>query len=326
MKFIDFSKSIKEEIFPIYLAEGAEAYFRDRVVELLREKCVQQPMLNDVRVEGETLKGERLVSFCDELSVLPFLSEKRLVRVYEFYPTEKEYETHLKKYFESPCPSTVLLIVNSGKKANACDLRKKKGVTLVDCAKESEDVLSRWVIGTARRAGLSADTDAVQTMVRYCNYDTARMKTELEKLALLLGEGGRITRAVVDEYINKDVDYKIYELTQAASRKSFSVFSSILTDLLQKGYDEHAVLASLTSHYRTLYDVTAAVGSDATVAQALGIKPYAVQKNREIASRLGKERVAEYYLALYQLSCGAKSGLYTKEGALTSAIAKIFFS
>ena len=66
-------------------------------------------------------------------------------------------------------------------------------------------------------------------------------------------------------------------------------------------------------------------GSDAEIASVLQMQPYAVQKSREAASRLGKRRVQELYEALYTLSAGAKSGEYTKKGALFSAIAKIFF-
>ncbi|MGN0823307.1 MAG: DNA polymerase III subunit delta [Candidatus Gallimonas sp.] len=328
MKFIDFQKSMKEgaPVAPVYLIEGEETYFRERAVEAIRNACVVNPELNDLRAEGETLKGDRLVSFRDGLYALPFLGEKRMARAYGFYPTEREYESVLKGYFENPCPSTVFLIVNAERKAGAVDLRRKSGVTYVDCSRESEETLCKWLYGNLRRAGLQADGEAVQTMVRYCASDAARMKREIEKLALLLGEGGKVTRATVEEHVAKDVEYKIYELTQAASRRSFTVFNEILSDLLRRGFDENAALAALASHYRTLYEVGTMTGTDAETAKALGVKPYAVQKNREAAQRLGREKTKEYYLALYELSCGVKGGLYAKEGALSAAIAKIFFS
>ncbi|MDE5896940.1 MAG: hypothetical protein K2H43_03900, partial [Clostridia bacterium] len=129
----------------------------------------------------------------------------------------------------------------------------------------------------------------------------------------------------VEENVAKDAEYKIYELTQAASRRNFSEFSEILADMTSKGYDENAALASLTSHFRTLLEVSTLRGSDSEIATALGIKPYAVQRNRETASRLGRGRVKELYSRLYELSCGARSGLYTKSGALSAAIAQLFF-
>ena len=77
MKFVQLSKSLQEVLQAIYLVEGEEAYFREHAVKSIREACaLSQPMLNDVRVEGETLKGDRLVSFRDELYALPFFDEK----------------------------------------------------------------------------------------------------------------------------------------------------------------------------------------------------------------------------------------------------------
>ena len=328
MKFVQFAASLKEELSAAYLVDGEEAYFRDHAVEAIRARCnLTQPALNETRVEGDSLKGEKLTAFTASLNTLPFLDERRLVRVYDFYPTEREWESALAPYLKNPCPTTVLVIVNSGagKKQNAAVLRRKSGLVHVDCARESEETLSKWLFGVLKKRGLSADGDALTLMVRYCNFDAARMHREAEKLTLLLGEGGRLTRQVVEEHISKDVEYKIYELTQAASRKNFSLFSEILHDLLEKGHDENAALAFLTAHYRTLYEITSMEGSDREVAAVLQMQPYGVQKSREAAVRLGHARVQELYEALYNLSSGVKSGDYSKKGALFTAIAKIFF-
>ncbi len=326
MKFTELARSLKEGIKPIYLFEGEEAYFRDHAVKAVQGACaLSQPMLNDVRVEGETLKGEKLSSFASDLYTLPFFDAYRIVRVYGFSPTEKEWESVLAPYAKAPCETTVLLIVNEGKKANCADLKRKAGVCYVDCGREDEETLSKWLAGVSRRKGVSFDGDAASLAIRYCASDAARLQRETEKLALLLGEGGRITRSVVEENVAKDVEYKIYELTQAASQRNYNSFCEILHDLMEKGFDEYAALSSLSSHYRTLYEVGAMKGSDAEVSKALGIKPYAVKKNREAAARLGRERTAELYQALFSLSSGAKSGEYTKTGALAAAVAKIFF-
>ena len=66
-------------------------------------------------------------------------------------------------------------------------------------------------------------------------------------------------------------------------------------------------------------------GSDEEIAKALSQNAYAVKKNREAAKRLGKERVRTLYEELYALASGAKGGKYSKQGALFSAVAKIFF-
>ena len=326
MKFVQLAKSLKEGISPVYLIEGDEVYFRDNAVSAIRAACkINNPMLNDARYEGETLKGEGLSALVRALGTLPFLDNMRLVRACEFYPTEKEWEMYLKKYCANPCPSTVFLIVNSTKKANGAQLSKKSGVTYVDCSREDEETLSRWLFGVSRKMGIQMDADAAQLMVRYCARDAARMRMETEKLAYVLGENATVTRAAVEEYVAKDIEYKIYELTQAASRRNFAQFSEILADMLGKGSDEYSVLAALISHFRTLCEVSMSSGSDAETSKILGVKPYAVQKNRELVSRLGAERVRVMYEKLYALSSGAKSGIYGKTGALDDAVAQIFF-
>ena len=326
MKFVQLAKHLQTEpLAPVYLIEGEEAYFRDHAVESIRAACrLANPSLNDVRYEGETLKGEGLSALVRALQTLPFLDEKRLVRAYGFYPTEREWG-QLQAYVQAPSPTTVFLIVNGGKKANTADLKRKAGVTYVDCGRESEEMLSRWLFGVARRQGLQMQADAASLMVRFCAQDAARMKLETQKLAAVLGEGGVVDRAAVEAYVAKDTEYKIYELTQAASRGDFANFSEILSDMLEKGSDEHAVLAALVSHFRTLTEVAGMRGTDGEIAKVLGVKPYAVQKNRETVRRLGKERAQALYLSLYALASGAKSGLYAKKGALFAAVAKIFF-
>ena len=327
MKFVQLAKSLKEGLSPVYLIEGEETYFRDSAVDMIRRACgIGNPMLNDARYEGDALKGEAIASLVRALGTLPFLDERRLVRACEFYPTEKEWDTYLKDYCARPCPSTVFLIVNSAKKANAAQLSRKGGVTFVDCSREDEETLSRWLFGVARKRGLQMDADAAQLLVRYCAQDAARMRFETEKLAYVLGENGRVTRAAVEEYVAKDVEYKIYELTQAASRRNYAQFAEILSDMLGKGSDEYAVLAALIAHFRTLTETGLSGKSDAETAKLLGSKPYAVQKNRETYARLGAARVQAMYEKLYALSSGAKSGIYGKTGALFSAVAEIFFA
>ncbi len=322
MKFTELAKQLKESVAPFYLVEGEEGYFRDHAVRSIRSACnISQPLFNDVRLEGEDVKGTSLAS---KLYALPLFDEKRLVRVYDFYPTEREWENDLKPYAESPCPTTVLVIVNAGKKGGV-DLRRKKGVVYVDCSREDREMLSRWLFNLMRKEGLNADTESVERMVDYCGQDAARLKQETDKLKFLLGEGGKVTPAVVEENVAKDVEYKLYELTQAASGRNFTRFSEILDDLLVKGFDENAVLSSLVSHFKSLTEISRMKGSDEEIGKVIGMHPYGVKRSRETVRRMGAERAEELYQSLYRLLAGMRGGLYLKTGALNAAIAKIFF-
>lgn len=327
MKFTELAGSLKENLFPIYVLEGEEVYFSDHAVESIKKACaLSRPALNETCVDGETLKGDKLIDFCDSLYTLPFFDERRFVRVNEFHPTEREWESVFQKYVENPCLSTVLVVVNHGKKPNTTDFKKKKKICYVDCSRADEETLIKWLFGLLRRAGLSADTDAVARIVRYCALDAARIKKETEKLLLLLGAGGKVTREIVEEHVERDIEYKIYELTQASSRGDFTAFTEISTDLLRKGSDEGALLSALCAHYKTLLQIASLKNlSEAEAAQKTGLKPYAIKKNRELIARLGVEKIKARFVALHDLLAEIRSGNQTKSGAFTAGIAKIFF-
>ena len=132
MKYVDFKKFTDENgACPIYLFEGEEVYFRERGEALLKGRFLQEPTLDYSAFEGVSLKGDKMQALIDAVNTFPFVSERRVVKVTEFYPTEKEYESYLKGLFENPPASSILLILNSSKgKAGTASLAKKPNVTL----------------------------------------------------------------------------------------------------------------------------------------------------------------------------------------------------
>ena len=103
MKYVEFRKFTDENgALPVYLFEGEETYFRERGSELLLKRFLKEPTLDFTAFDGGTLKGEKLKALADAVNSFPFLSEKRFIKVTEFYPTEKEYDFYLRPIFENP--------------------------------------------------------------------------------------------------------------------------------------------------------------------------------------------------------------------------------
>ena len=101
MKFVLFKKSLEEGAAPVYLFDGEEEYFKERGEEMLKEKFLGEPSLNYTSFRGETLKGDAISSLIAAAESFPFMSEKRIVKVTDFYPTEREYTAYLKKYIKN---------------------------------------------------------------------------------------------------------------------------------------------------------------------------------------------------------------------------------
>ncbi len=327
MKYVDFKKFTDENgCQPIYLLEGEEVYFRERGELLLKTRFVQDTTLDYSSFEGNTLKGEKIKALVDGVNSFPFLSQKRLVKVSEFYPTEKEYDAYLKELFDNPPTDGVLLIVNTGKgKAGTATLSKKPNVTFVDCGRSDEETIKKWIYVTCKRAGIYADGMTCSRLASYCIFDMSRIAMETEKLLGYCQAMGieTLTDGIVDELVYPDSEYKKYELANALSRKNYGAFMRILKDLSLQGYSEMELLSSLASYFKGLYEVSLCRGSDKEIANALGMKEYGVRKNREQIAKFPKGELLEIYNAVYGAISRIKCGELTPPSALKEVTARL---
>lgn len=329
MKYIDFRKYTDENgAQPIYLFEGEEVYFREKGEALLKSRYLQEATLDYASFDGGSLKGDKIKALVDAVNCFPFISEKRIVRVSEFYPTDKDFDFYLKDLFENPPMGSILLIVNGSKgKTGTAALAKKPNVTYVDCARSDEETIKKWIYATCKRAGVYADGVTCGKLASYCVYDMARVSQETEKLLGYCAATGaqRLTDELVDELVYPDAEYKIYELANALARKNYSTYMRVIKDLSTRGFNESALLSSLASYFKGLYETSLCKGSDQEVAAALGIKEYSARKNREQAAKFGKETLLELYNATYGAISAIKCGEITPASALKMVTAKLFF-
>ena len=326
MKFVLFKKSLETDPAPIYLFDGEEEYFKERGEEMLKEKFLQEPSLNFSVFHGETMKGSQLTALLAAVQSIPFMSEKRIVKVTDFYPTEADYERYLKEYFEHPQPDTILLIVNStAAKGKSFDLRKGANVTWVDCSKADEDTVLRWIYTQFKRAGISIDTDSCERIMRYCLSDMTRIRGETEKLIAFAAKSKRIEPCDVDNVVYRDADYKIYEMSNALELRNFTKFLTVQAELLSKGFDETAILNALCSYYRGMYEILVLRKSDVETAKVLGMKEYGVKVNRRQAESLGIKRVEELYFRIFEAMNRIKSGEWSAAAALNAVNTQLFF-
>lgn len=323
MKFTELKESILKGAEKIYLLEGEDAYFRLKGEEMIMDAFSEMPELNYSAFEGENLKGSALGELVAAVKNYPFMAEKRIVKVTDFYPTESDFDRYLKPLFEDFPTSTILLIVNHGGKKGV-DLKRKKSVTFVDCGKAEPESVVRWAYIRFKRAGIVCSTAACENLAAYCVYNMSRVSVEVQKLIDYKGSG-ELTMAEIDNLVYKDADYRIYEMTNAVSRRDFTKYCIISADLKSKGFDEISILNGLFSYFRTLLSASSSPLSDSQYARENGLKEYAVKKNREQAYMIGEDSLQSYVNLIYKSISEVKSGLITPVSALQICENTIFF-
>lgn len=323
MKYTELKNSISEGAQSIYLLEGDDAYFRMKGEEQIKDAFLQMPELNFTAFDGESMKGNALSELVAALKNYPFMAEKRIVKVTEFYPSESDYENKLKSVFEDFPPSAILIIVNPGGKKGV-DLKRKRAVTFVDCNKSDAETVAKWVYITVRRAGVNISAAACEKIAEYCVSDMARVSVEVKKL-LDYKTTGEITLEEVEELVYKDADYKLYELTNAAGRRDFTKYCVIADELKTKAGDEAYILNGLFNYFKNLLTSLTFNGSVAELAALLKVKEFAAKKNAEAARGIGERKLRYLTERLYNCISDIKCGKITPQNSLAVAENCIFF-
>ena len=118
LKYTEFKNAVGEgKVFPVYLFEGEDAFFRERGFSLLLNKFVSEPELNLVTLPSDCGVDQLITS----LNGYPFMSNKRMTVIREFYPKQDFFKSGLKAYLESPSGQSILAVLNE----KPCDALKK---------------------------------------------------------------------------------------------------------------------------------------------------------------------------------------------------------
>lgn len=325
MKYTELKTSIRNEgAKSVYLLEGDDAYFRLGGEEQIKNAFLQFPELNYTSFEGENLKGQAAFgAFTAALENYPFMSDKRIIKVTEFYPSESDFGSFLKPVLDDFPKTAILIIINSASKKGV-DLKRYKAVTYIDCNHADRDTVAKWIYVTFKRSGIAAAVPVCEAIADYCLCDMARVTVEVAKL-IAYKCGGELTRGEVDGLVYKDAEYRIYEMTNAVANGNLSAFCTIADDLRRKSYDELAMLNSLFLYFRNLLTIISSSESNAALSKLLKMKEYGVMRSREQARAIGEENLTGLVNYIYARISEVKSGLTTPLNAYNNVQNFIFF-
>ncbi len=316
MKFQDLKNSLAEQIFPIYLVEGEDAFFRNRAVALIKEACLTEPDFNYTRFVGSEIKGQ-YDSLLSAVRIFPFMSEKRVVEVIDFNPTATDLKDKaLLEYLKSPEDTTVLIIVNKSK----CDaLKKFPSVTLVDCQKADSDVIAKYIRAKATKAKLIISSSVCQKIIDYSLSDMSKIDGEINKLIDYCNGRAEITEADVDKIVSKDLEYKIFEIVQLVAKRNYDSAYKFLSEITSIA-EKQQFLVSLYYQFRRMFYASVTAGDADEVAEILGDKRYTIIKARELARLFSNKRLKEIMQNLARLDGEFKTGEISLDSAFSQAV------
>lgn len=302
MKFIELKKRVAEKREACYLLSGDDPFVIDSAVKVFERLC-ELPEMNLIRLNAPTASDIVCAA-----SVCPIMSPIRLTVVENF---EKD-ATDLKKYLLSPAPDSVILIVSPMPTKNLSAISDK--LTVVDCSKQDAGVITSYIARECAAAGVSITTAAANLLIDSCSRSMTRISVELSKL-IAFKSGGVIESQDVEQLVNPDYEYKVYELGDSIAAKNGDKAMRILDDMLSG--NSAGVFGLVYSHFRKLLYV-AVTPSDDEIKKHLGISDYPLKKLKAQAKEYTPKRLKRICDELHKADFDYKSGLITDKLAITT--------
>ncbi|MBR2322053.1 MAG: DNA polymerase III subunit delta [Clostridia bacterium] len=317
MKFRDLKKSLAENLQAVYLIEGEDAFLRENALRLIKERGLQEPDLNLTNLSGQEIKQDP-ESFLTAVQSYPFMSDKRYVVVRDYTPSATELKGKvIKRVFQEPIDTAVIVIVNSEK----CEaLKKLDFVTVVDCNKADEPLITSFIRNKAIKSGVVVSDGAIKSLLEYCSMDLTRINSEVEKLLSFVGDNAEISKEHVELLVNKDTDFEVYEFTEAVATKNFDKSFEILSELAQKSQDKQRLFISIYYHFRRLLHACLSKGTIKELAESLGVKEFVAKKAREQAGKFKAKRLKQICDKLSYYDGAFKSGEISVDTALFNSV------
>ena len=273
-------ETIKNGGANLYVFYGAEGYLVEQYARMVTRETVEEGFdaFNLQRFDGQEVSAAELE---DAVEALPLMTDRKCVLVRDMDPCSGDSD-RLLRLMEAVPDSCVLVFwqmtVQPDKRKNGwkefLKIAENKGVVMNFERKEPADA-AKMLAGGAKRRGCRLDVGDAYYLVEQVGNDLNLLIQELEKLCALAGEGGEITKAMIDAACPKNLEAKVFDLSKAILQRRSQTAFDLLYQLRVQREEPLAVLGVLSNAFSDLYRGKVATASGMPVeALARSFKSY----------------------------------------------------
>jgi DNA polymerase-3 subunit delta len=281
----------KRKIYkPVYWLEGEEEYFINEVMDFAEHQILpeEEKSFNLTIFYGKDADWASVVNACRRY---PMFAERQVVLLKE--AQQMREIAKLEPYIMQPLSSTIFVVSYKDKKVDGrsklARLLKEKG-ELLSTKKMYDNQLPEWVIGLLQSRGLTIQQKALALLIDHIGNDLMRIKSEVEKIQINLGNRTMIDEDDVEKYVGISKEYNAFELQIALAKKDLSKSLRIIQyfESNPKAAPIQLVLPTLYSFFSKVYMIFGIQGPDEkTAASVLGVSPFFVKDYLTAAKNYG---------------------------------------
>ena len=334
----------------IYLFLEADEFLVSQRLAVLKQS-LGDPELADLNTEQMEGVGLRVADLLGQARMMPFLASGRLIIVHNLLTqldkrmasskqddsaAHKEAALLLTGLFDLPDTAQVVLL-----EAKSIDRRRQlwKGFRISDQDGDGERkieglaaiirdkrilleqekapdarALPGWIQRRASEKGLTLQGQAVQKLALFVGSNLRQLDNELDKLGTYAA-GRRITADDVDLLVSDASEAKIWDLTDALSRRNGRGAMHSLVDLRRNDANPFYIMTMIARQYRIIIKVKDAMaagpGSENEIAKRVQEHPFVVKKAMQQARQYTFDELHMIMNRLLETDYAMKTGYDT---------------
>lgn len=302
----------KPGVKPIYAVAGDDPFLRHEALSAIIRAALggESDEMAVARFAGESAS---LADVLDEVRTLPFLAKARVAIVENADPFVTAHRKDLESYAEHPSQTGVLALAVKSWPGNTrlAKLVEKVGLS-IDCKTPAERELPGWLVGLARsRFDLRLADDAARLLVELVGPEVGLLASELEKLAVYVGDRKAIQRDDVTTMVGAGRVEAIWSVLTSATTGRGAEALTDLDRLITSGEHPVGLLAAMAASLRKVYHAGHLRLNRVEVREACreaGIPtfPAAIENVQNQHKHLGPGRVARLPATLLQADLDLK--------------------
>ena len=297
---------------PVYFLSGEESFFGKKIEEALLKYVVPE----------EAASFDQMIVYAQDMPLhnlliragqFPMMGDKQLlvVRNAELYFKKEAELKEMSAYLENSPEHTVLSFRYSGKPgAKIKKVFQKPNVLFYEAPRIYDNQIPSLIDDLLKYHGFSSEPKSLVMLSEFVGTDLNRMEKEVEKLAVVLEPGIRITPDLVEKYVGISKEFNIFEFKNAIvtgkPEKAFKIARYFSYN--PKEYSLHAIVAILFGFFSQLYkyhNITDKNNRKA-VASALGINPYFVSEYQQAARLYPMKKISKVISVLRETDLKVK--------------------
>jgi DNA polymerase III subunit delta len=247
-----FLKSPDKRIRAVLLFGPDAGLVRERADALARGVC---PDLKDpfrvAEITGAAAAGDT-ARLADEMAAMSLMGGRRVIRLREAGDSAAAaVENAL------AAPGDALLVAEAGELPGRSSLRKlfeaSDAAAAIGCYADSPKDLAEVVRGSLAEHRIAIAPEALEYLVDRLGGDRLVTRSELEKLALYVGEGGRVDLEAAMVSVGDSADLSLDDIIFAAAEGDAGALERALFRALAEGENPIRILRAAQRHFQMLH-------------------------------------------------------------------------